>query len=70
MKDLYGNALKENQRLKQLIDEQQVLLDEKNLIINQLETKVNESSEVVVINNAWNLCDVMNIFKNGLKNIH
>ena len=52
LKDLYGNALKENQRLKQLIDEQQALLDEKNIIINQLETKVHESSEVVVINNA------------------
>jgi glycosyltransferase involved in cell wall biosynthesis len=52
LKDLYGNALKENQRLKQLIDEQQALLDEKNIIINQLETKVHESSEVVVINSA------------------
>jgi hypothetical protein len=52
LKDLYGNALKENQRLKLLIDEQQTILDEKNLIINELENKVNESCEVVVINNA------------------
>ena len=52
LKDLYGNALKENQRLKLLIDEQQALLDEKNLVIRQLENKVDESSEVVVISNA------------------
>ena len=52
LKDLYGNALKENQRLKLLIDEQQAILDEKNLTINELENKVNESCEVVVINNA------------------
>ena len=52
LKDLYGNAIKENQRLKLLIDEQQTILDEKNVIINELEHKVNESCEVVVINNA------------------
>jgi hypothetical protein len=52
LKDLYGNALKENQRLKLLIDEQQTILDEKNVIINELEHKVNESCEVVVINNV------------------
>ena len=52
LKDLYGNALKENQRLKLLIQEQQTILDEKNVIINELEHKVNESSEIVVINNA------------------
>jgi hypothetical protein len=52
LKDLYGNAMKENQRLKSLIDEQQTILDEKNVIINELEHKVNESCEVVVINNA------------------
>ena len=52
LKELYGNALKENQRLKLLIDEQQKILDEKNVIINELEHRVNESCEVVVINNA------------------
>jgi glycosyltransferase involved in cell wall biosynthesis len=52
LKDLYGNALKENHRLKLLIDEQQTILDEKNVIINELEHRVNESCEVVVINNA------------------
>ena len=52
LKDLYGSAMKENQRLKMLIDEQQAILDEKNLMINELENKVNESCEVVVINNA------------------
>jgi glycosyltransferase involved in cell wall biosynthesis len=52
LKDLYGSAMKENQRLKLLIDEQQAILDEKNLMINELENKVNESCEVVVINNV------------------
>jgi glycosyltransferase involved in cell wall biosynthesis len=52
LKDLYGNAIKENQRLKLLIQEQQTILDEKNIIIGELEHKVNESCEVVVINNA------------------
>ena len=52
LKELYGTALKENQRLKFLIEEQQTILDEKNVIINELEHKVNESCEVVVINNA------------------
>lgn len=52
LKDLYESAMKENQRLKLLIDEQQSILDEKNLMINELENKVNESCEVVIINNA------------------
>jgi hypothetical protein len=52
LKDLYGSALKENQRLKSLIEQQQAILDEKNLMIRQLENKVDESSEVVVINSA------------------
>ena len=52
LKDLYGSALKENQRLKALIDEQQAILDDKNLTINELENKVRESSEIVVISNV------------------
>ena len=52
LKDLYGSAMKENQRLKLIIDEQQAILDEKNLIINELEHKVSESCEIVVISNA------------------
>lgn len=52
LKDLYGSALKENQRLKSLINEQQAILDDKNLTINELENKVRESSEVVVISNV------------------
>ena len=52
LKELYGSALKENQRLKLLIEQQQAILDEKNLVIHQLENKVDESSEVVVISNA------------------
>lgn len=51
-KDLYGSAVKENQRLKLIIDEQQAILDEKNIIINELEHKVSESCEVVVISNT------------------
>jgi glycosyltransferase involved in cell wall biosynthesis len=52
LKELYGSAIKENQRLKLLIDEQQAILDEKNFIISQLESKVDASSEVVVISNV------------------
>jgi hypothetical protein len=52
LKELYGSALKENTRLKMIIDEQQAILDDKNLTISQLENKVNESSEVVVISNS------------------
>ena len=52
LKDLYGSAMKENQRLKLIIDEQQAILDEKNIIINELEHKVSESCEIVVISNA------------------
>jgi glycosyltransferase involved in cell wall biosynthesis len=52
LKELYGSAIKENARLKLLIDEQQTILDKKNLTINELENMVNESSEIVVINNV------------------
>jgi hypothetical protein len=41
-----------HQRLKLLIEQQQAILDEKNLIISQLENKVDESSEVVLVSNA------------------
>ena len=50
LKDLYGNSMRENIRLKGIIEIQQKILDEKNLYISELETKVAESSEVIVVN--------------------
>ena len=50
LKDLYGNSMRENIRLKEIIEMQQKILDEKNLYISDLETKVTESSEVIVVN--------------------
>ena len=50
LKDLYGNSMRENIRLKEIIETQQKILDEKNLYISELETKVAESSEVIVVN--------------------
>ena len=40
LKDLYGNSLRENARLKEIIETQQKILDEKNLYINELEMKI------------------------------
>ena len=50
LKDLYETSARENIRLKEIIEIQQKILDEKNLYISELETKVAESSEVVVVN--------------------
>jgi len=50
LKDLYENSARENIRLKEIIEIQQKILDEKNLYISELETKVTESSEVIVVN--------------------
>jgi glycosyltransferase involved in cell wall biosynthesis len=50
LKELYGNSMRENIRLKEIIEIQQKILDEKNLYISELETKVAESSEVIVVN--------------------
>jgi hypothetical protein len=50
LKDLYENSARENIRLKEIIEIQQKILDEKNLYISELETKVADSSEVIVVN--------------------
>ena len=50
LKDLYETSARENIRLKEIIETQQKILDDKNLYISELETKVAESSEVIVVN--------------------
>jgi len=50
LKDLCENSARENIRLKEIIEIQQKILDEKNLYISELETKVDESSEVILVN--------------------
>ena len=50
LKDLYETSARENIRLKEIIEIQQKILDEKNLYISELETKVADSSEVIVVN--------------------
>ena len=50
LKELYETSARENIRLKEIIEIQQKILDEKNLYISELETKVAESSEVIVVN--------------------
>jgi hypothetical protein len=49
LKELYGNSMRENVRLKEIIDTQQKILDDKNVYINELETKIAESSEIIVV---------------------
>ena len=49
LKELYGNSMRENVRLKEIIETQQTILDEKNLYINELEIKIAESSEIIVV---------------------
>jgi glycosyltransferase involved in cell wall biosynthesis len=49
LKELYGNSMRENVRLKEIIETQQKILDDKNVYINELETKISESSEVIVV---------------------
>jgi hypothetical protein len=50
LKELYGSTIRENSRLKEIIDDQQKILDEKNLLIAELELKISASSDVVLIN--------------------
>ena len=50
LKELYETSARENIRLKEIIEIQQKILDDKNLYISELETKVAESSEVIVVN--------------------
>jgi molybdopterin converting factor small subunit len=49
LNELYGNSMRENVRLKEIIETQQNILDEKNVYISELETKISETSEIIVI---------------------
>jgi hypothetical protein len=49
LKELYGNSIRENIRLKEIVETQQKILDDKNVYISELETKIAETSEVIVI---------------------
>lgn len=50
LKELYGNSLRENIRLKEIINMQQNILDEKNVYISELETKIAISNDIIVVN--------------------
>ena len=50
LKELYGNSLRENARLKEIIDMQQNILDEKNIYIGELETKIAMTNDIIVVN--------------------
>ena len=49
LKDLYGSTIRENARLKEIIDDQQKILDDKNVQIAELEAKVAANSDVVLV---------------------
>jgi hypothetical protein len=49
LKDLYGNTMRENIRLKEIIETQQKILDEKNVYIAELETKLAENSDIILV---------------------
>jgi len=49
LKDLYGNTMRENIRLKEIIETQQKILDEKNVYIAELETKLSENSDIILV---------------------
>ena len=50
LKELYGTSLRENKRLKEIIDMQQNILDEKNIYIAELETKIAMTNDIIVVN--------------------
>ena len=50
LKDMHGCAIRENARLKEIIDAQQTILDEKNVIIAELEAKLAANSDVILVN--------------------
>ena len=50
LKDMYGCATRENARLKEIIDSQQSILDEKNVLIAELESKMAANSDVILVN--------------------
>jgi hypothetical protein len=49
LKELYGNSIRENTRLKEIIETQQKILDEKNVYIAELETKLTENSDIILV---------------------
>jgi glycosyltransferase involved in cell wall biosynthesis len=49
LKDLYGNTMRENIRLKEIIETQQKILDDKNVYITELETKLAENSDIILV---------------------
>jgi glycosyltransferase involved in cell wall biosynthesis len=49
LKELYSNSLRENARLKEIIQTQQGILDEKNVYISDLETKIAMTNDVIVV---------------------
>jgi glycosyltransferase involved in cell wall biosynthesis len=50
LKDLYGIIIRENTRLKEIIEDQQKILDEKNVLIAELDAKITANSDVVLVN--------------------
>jgi glycosyltransferase involved in cell wall biosynthesis len=50
LKDMYGCATRENARLKEIIDDQQIILDEKNVLIAELEARLAANSDVILVN--------------------
>jgi glycosyltransferase involved in cell wall biosynthesis len=49
LKELYSSSLRENARLKEIIQTQQGILDEKNVYISDLETKISMTNDVIVV---------------------
>lgn len=49
LKELYSNSLRENARLKEIIQTQQGILDEKNVYITDLETKISMTNDIIVV---------------------
>jgi hypothetical protein len=47
---MYGCATRENARLKEIIDDQQIILDEKNVLIAELEARLAANSDVILVN--------------------
>jgi cell shape-determining protein MreC len=50
LKDLYGSTMRENVRLKEIIEMQQTIIDNKNIEISDLETKVALNNDIVIVN--------------------
>ena len=50
LKDLYGSTMRENVRLKEIIESQQKIIDEKNITICDLETKISLNNDIILVN--------------------